>query len=211
MPEPIRAACERTAAEFTAICREAVGVTPGEGGFVIEDVGWDGARPVLWYANPPRGPRIDAGRVYSVDRALVVEAAARFVAVRAGRWDAALGGIPLQGPGWEETLRGYFGTMFAGPLSCGAGWADLLWTLGEGLAVIGAADMTFRDVKKKMGTLSLQPEPHTVRTTAIPLEVVSAYSVLSWAVCETCGAPGRLRLARPWTWMVRCDKHSEQK
>jgi hypothetical protein len=203
----------RAVAEVDAVLRHLIGHPVGIIG------SWTQERPEFQLSGVPAGPREpgnEAASAYSVDRRVVAELAVRTIQVR---WERVRPDLEVPGPGveWRRQLAGDApeGWLKAGVISVAGGWADLLRAAVEMIFEIPGAAIETSDLKSKFGTLRWYarcPVPPPRRLTpegqARIAEIVDASEIVSWATCERCGAPGKLRADRDWLETL-CNQHAD--
>lgn len=192
----------RLEAEFLAVVAEAAAPLdhPDMRAFRVVGATVAPGRAHVAYVGEPTGPRDDPQRSYVVDRRLVVGAAALTMARRAGRLAAG-----DDCGDWNRRLDARFPGWFACEVSCNAGWADLVFALAERVEVEhpGPA-FRFKQVKQKFGQLRAYRADPDEQIGGI----VEAFTIVSGAVCEACGAPGALRATRTFPTHTACDLHA---
>lgn len=97
---------------------------------------------------------------------------------------------------WPERFRCGF--------ECGAGWTDLITAVGEVLDLWGAW-VDFTQVKEKFGGLRMYF--YGVDEGGRADELVDAAEELSYALCESCGKPAKVR-DRGGYIFTACDEHA---
>jgi hypothetical protein len=93
--------------------------------------------------------------------------------------------------------------------SVGAGWADLV---REGLAAVAGYGCLVQ-VKEKYGTLRLywDGEPGITRRKADAIQhALDKLESKSGALCEQCGAPGRLIVSKGGWYRTACPEHTPE-
>ncbi len=159
----------------------------------------------------PEGPRVLFDLVGSPDPAVtkfttedvrdVAEAASRYLAVR-WRYDGEPRPVP---PKHWEILSKLHPRIYDEIPSTGDGWHWLLCMIAEWISEGGLPPRyNTTQVKEKFGGLRFyhQGTPSTLR-------IARAVEQMSYGVCETCGAPGRLRKGG-WARTL-CDDHAARK
>ncbi|MHA6692525.1 hypothetical protein [Devosia sp. A449] len=136
---------------------------------------------------------------------MMLSAIGRMVSVRSRRRDKTTGELKPVPNGWRMAVKRSFSPMFdrAGSLDVSDGWFDL---------IVGMADRLwsfednhrpkFDDIKSKYAGL----RAYHGSDNAVAEAIVETYERLSEYVCETCGAPGRIR-GRGWL-VTACDAHA---
>lgn len=186
-----------------AVCRHVghvdvvpTGVSPSAHGPLVT---WTGGSPL---------PRQDDGRFVPPPPAQdVLRVLARVLALR---WQTGRAVVPDD---WDATLRGRYPTTFepGGPYS-GGGWR-WLWEAGASLvSEAGATGFRTEQTKEKFAQARwhYSIEGKTRKATRNEVStIVDCVEHLSAYVCETCGAPGRIRKGG-WA-KTCCDLHANGK
>jgi hypothetical protein len=87
-------------------------------------------------------------------------------------------------------------------IACGEGWYQILLNLFTALAVLEPRPVIVQ-VKEKFGGLRVYLDGGGEEAAALIREAEN----LASETCEDCGAPGRLRMDRPWIATL-CDHHA---
>lgn len=201
----MRTGSDRLRAEFLAVVGETVGPPddPDLQAFRVTATVVRSSGAHVSYAGAPPGPRPGHGSG-APDRRLIVEAAALTLSRRAER---LLVGERVPGPddrAWIEALRVRFPGWFECEVSVGPGWAELLLAMAERIrGEDPPPGFRFRQVKEKFAGLRAYWSMGHDRAGA----VVDAFEAVSLAICETCGAPGRMRRKCGY-YFAACDEHA---
>lgn len=194
--------------EFTLIANRAVRDMPGHA--VVEAVAVRPSPhgPLVKWRGGSALPRQEDGRTLSPPAARDVLSV--LTRVLACRWRE---GTPRILPTWQEDLSRRHTTAFdaGGPLSHG-GWR-WLWEAGaELVAETGVKGFECMQTKEKFATIrwyysieqrNMRPILERVKVAVECVEHLSAF------VCETCGAPGKIRYGG-WA-KTSCDVHADGK
>lgn len=198
-------ASARLRAEFLAVVGEVVGPMdhPDLREFRVLDTDAHASGAHISYEGVPVGPRPGQGSG-APDRRLVVEAAAVTLSRRAVR---VLAGDTVPKPGdraWVEALRARSPGWFECEVSVGPGWADLLLAMADRVRCEDPPPgFRFRQVKEKFAGLRAYWSMGNDRAGA----VIHGFEAVSFAICETCGAPGRMRRKGGY-YFTACDGHA---
>jgi hypothetical protein len=124
------------------------------------------------------------------------------------RWRSAAPFMPAPPPPDRKDLYGLRESYARAtvPFECGEGWVHLLGAIFSWLEEI-APDHEWApsQIKTKYGGLRFY---YYGELTEIGEEIMEAAEHLSEYVCETCGAPGRLRSRQGW-WTTCCAYHKK--
>jgi hypothetical protein len=96
------------------------------------------------------------------------------------------------------------------PVSCGNGWMPILERCFDQFDAIFAGTgkrLQIIQIKEKFGTLRIQTEAVPQHLQEPVRLAIDEAELLSNAVCEECGAQGRLRDDEGW-WATRCGTHA---
>jgi hypothetical protein len=109
-----------------------------------------------------------------------------------------------------STVVGWKGKPGNFPVSCGEGWIAILERCFDQFDAIFAGTgqrLQIIQIKEKFGTLRIQTEAVPQYLQEPVRLAIDEAELLSNAVCEECGAPGRLRDDEGW-FATRCDTHA---
>lgn len=140
---------------------------------------------------------------WTPDRRLLAELLSRTLENRSRRW------LPeerryLQMPEeWPDVIRRQWPDHFGCELSIGNGWVDLLLAVHAWLLELGA-DFRWSQVKEKFGGARFYCDGD-LGDRGYEITTIAEHS-LSYCICETCGAPGRLSVRKGW-YLTRCAAH----
>ncbi|NMA97547.1 MAG: hypothetical protein GX970_05445 [Phyllobacteriaceae bacterium] len=87
---------------------------------------------------------------------------------------------------------------------CNAGWSDLLHSTFAWIEETGDLVWRTEQIKEKWAGLRLyfSGDPGVLGR-----QIIDAAEHVSMHICETCGAPGRVRHRGGW-WLTSCDQHA---
>lgn len=142
-------------------------------------------------------------RIWTIDRALLIELVLRTASARARRWLVDEQRLLPMPENWLEVLRSTAQERFGCEVSIGVGWVDLLLAVDDWLIEIGQPPV-WGQVKEKYAGIRLYADSSLGE---LANDIIDhAENGYSLNVCETCGAPGRTRDRSGWFY-TSCDEH----
>jgi len=142
---------------------------------------------------------------WTPDRQVLAELLARTLENRSKRWLPDEQRYLAMPDRWPDVLRKRWPSQFECEMSIGQGWVDLLIATHMWLEELGT-DFRWSQIKEKFGGIRLYFDGDVgVAGNDI---ITTAEYVLSYLICDTCGAPGRKGSIRGW-YVTRCHDHAK--
>lgn len=167
----------------------------------MTEIEWSRTRQwaLIRYAGVPDGP--DGG----VSHKLIAAMISRMVSVRSRRRDHVTGMLKPVPSNWRPIVKGNFLPLYgrAGSLEIGDGWFDLVLAMSDKLWLRPPDRRPeFDQIKSKYAGL----RAYHGSDDPLAEDIVDAFEMISAHVCESCGAPGKVR-GRGWL-VTACDTHA---